>query len=112
MITRDPQAEALQRLLAKLPKVVVQNRLMATSDRDIALALLYFSNTDREAVLSAVSRAKRARVEDEILLQKRLRISRKHYEMAVAGLIRALEQNSAQSSSRGYLRPLRPRPFE
>lgn len=112
MITKDPHAEALQRLLAKLPPVVVQNRLMATSDRDIALALLYFSHTDREPVLSAVSRAKRARVEDEILLQERLRISRKHYEMAVAGLIRALEQNSAQRSSRSYLRPLRRRPSE
>ncbi|MFP4484464.1 MAG: hypothetical protein ACLFO1_06380 [Spirochaetaceae bacterium] len=85
---------------------------MATSDRDVALALLYVCEEERRPVLAAVSRAKRTRVEEEILLQQRLQISWQHYETAVLRLIRALQENSPQKSARSYLRPLRPRPSE
>jgi hypothetical protein len=85
---------------------------MATSDRDVALALLYVPKEERRPVLEAISKAKRMRVEEEILLHERLQIAWKHYETAVSQLIRALQENSAQKSARSYLRPLRPRPSE
>lgn len=112
MTHRDSHAEILARIVKKLPPVIVQNRLMATSDRDVALALLYFSDEEREPVLSAVSKAKKRRIQEEIVLQERLRISRKHYELAVSRLIAALQQNTAQQSQRSYIRPLKPRPSE
>ncbi len=112
MRVRESHSEVLTRLVRSLPKVVVQNRLMATSDRDVALALLYVPKEDRRPVLEAISKAKRTRVEEEILLHERLQISWKHYETAVSQLIRALQENSAQKGARSYLRPLRPRPSE
>jgi flagellar motor switch protein FliG len=108
----DSHATTLRRLITTLPRVVVQNRLMATGDRDVALALLYFTPDERRPILDAVSARKRQRIEEEILLQERLRISRKHYEMAASRLILALQQNSTQQSSRSYLRPLTRRPSE
>jgi len=112
MTSQDSHAVMLRRLVATLPRPVVQNRLMATSDRDVALALLYFTTEERRPILDAVSLRKRQRIEEEILLQERLRITRKHYEAAASQLIRALQQNTSQHSRRSYLRPLRRRPCE
>ncbi|NBC29522.1 MAG: hypothetical protein GVY29_05965 [Spirochaetes bacterium] len=111
MTHRDSHAEILARVLKKLPPVVVQNRLMATSDRDVALSLLYFNDEEREPILSAVSTAKKRRIQEEIVLQERLRISRKHYETAVSQLIAALQQNTPRQSQRSYIRPHKPRQF-
>jgi len=99
----------LMNLVQHIPTVTVQNRLMAASDRDIALSLMYIESERRQRILSLLSARKRERVVDELRLQERLRITSDHYERAIRNVISALAQDRNQSSIRSYLRPRRSR---
>ena len=99
----------LLRLAEELPPAQVQNRLMATTDRDLGLSLMGMAGEDCERLLRLVSSAKAERVRQELALQKTRHIESAHSVTALATTIRSLEANRSVSGQRSYFRPRRPR---
>lgn len=64
----------------------------------------------KELMWSALSGEKRRRVEEEIRLQKRLRVTPSQIQEAVVRLTRALSVSSPTRAPQSYLRPLRRNP--
>ena len=112
MIDRFILQQSLLRLVAKLPAVQVQNRLMACTDRDFALALTGLESEDSERLLAFVSSSKADRVREEIRLQQARHAESKLAVIALSTIIRSLESNRAVTSQRSYLRPRRLRSDE
>lgn len=83
---------------------------MASPDRDVALAMLYMNDEERDSVLSRVAPVKAARVREELLLQERLQITQDQYEMTVENLVARVSRSSRPRSVRSYIRPRRRRP--
>ena len=102
----SPQDDLL-RLIRILPSADVQNRLMKTTDRELALAMMYLSDTERSAVLSFLSRQKGDRVNSEYNLQKGLKITYNQYLDALKNVTARLEYGEERSSKKSYLRPVR-----
>ncbi len=105
-----PPDRALAAAAAAAGPVQVQNVLMKTGDRDLALAMMYLEEHERAELLGRVSSRKAARVRAELQLQERLRIEYRHYLDAVHRLTAELGGERCPRSSAGYLRPHRPRP--
>lgn len=104
------RAELQQRLLtlvSSLPAVQVQNRLMAGTDRELALCLFGMTGDDQERVLATISRQKADRVRDELSLLRTRRVEEKHHERSLAAVIASLSGDRVVSTGarRGYLRP-------
>ena len=104
--------QSLLKLVATLPLVQVQNRLMACTDRDVALALVGLESEDAERLLACVSPAKAARVRDEVRLQEGRHVQNEHAVVAIGTILRSLESNRIVAGQRSYLRPRRPRSAE
>ncbi|MCK4515942.1 MAG: hypothetical protein KAU31_11830 [Spirochaetaceae bacterium] len=100
------------RLVAKLPAVQVQNRLMSCTDRDFALALVGLESEDSEQLLAFVSPSKATRVREEVRLQETRHVESTHIVVALNTIIRSLESNRIVVGRRSYLRPRRPRSKE
>jgi len=101
--------QSLLKLVATLPVVQVQNRLMASTDRDFALALVGLESEDAERLLACVSPTKAARVRDEVRLQEGRSVQDEHVVAAIGTIVRSLESNRIITGQRSYLRPRRPR---
>ena len=101
--------QSLLKLIATLPVVQVQNRLMASTDRDFALALIGLESEDAERLLACVSPTKAARVRDEVRLQEGRKVQNEHVVAAIGTIVRSLESNRIIAGQRSYLRPRRPR---
>ena len=99
--------DALVRLLRALPSVTVQNRLMRTSDREIALSMMYMQDADRSLVFGRLASGKVSRIRDEIALHGRLRITYDQYRRAVESVVKALQEGSRGDGLRSYIRPTR-----
>jgi hypothetical protein len=112
MTDRSTLQQSLLRLAVKLPAVQVQNRLMACTDRDFALALVGMESADSERLLAFVSRSKATRVREEVRLQEARRVENRHLAVALTTIIRSLESNRIVAGRRSYLRPRRPRSDE
>jgi hypothetical protein len=93
-------------LLTVLPRVDSQNRLLRVSDRDLAMALLYMEDAERDRVLDLVGTGKGVRLELERV--ERSRTEYRHHEMAAGLVIRVLEGSTAEGASSFY-RPSRVR---
>ncbi len=57
-------------LVRMLPAVTVQNTLMACEDRNIAVCILYYTQDERDEVLSHVHGRKANRIRDEYVFLK------------------------------------------
>lgn len=105
---------ALQRLLLntvrRLRRVEVQNRLMACTDRDLALAILDMEDSDARTILATVSPKKAARVREEEQLHDARHVESTHVVAALLTVIRSLETGRLIPGQRSYLRPRRSRP--
>ena len=99
-----PDAHLLT-LLHTLPPLLLQNTLMACTDRDLAMAMLRFSSVERELLLGRLAPAKRDRVREELTLQRRVRVSDAHYQASLDAVIRRLSSQRGQEPVRSYLRP-------
>ena len=97
----------LTELLQTLPAAYVQNTLMASTDRNIALALLGCEDAMEKDVLSRVARAKADRVRQELAISERRRVDSGHVRDALALLLHALETSQAPTGRRSYWRPRR-----
>lgn len=107
MIDRGALQHQLLELVRNLPRVQVQNRLMACTDRDVALALVGLTDVERESVLATVSVRKAARIREEVALQERRRVDPKHAVFALGVVIGSLESEGLVKGNRSYLRPHR-----
>ncbi len=100
-------ADTILKLVKTMNPVEVHNRLMKASDRNIALALLYLGNDERNRILSYLSAEKVRRVRDEIALNAKRRISGKHYRLAYDDVLQFLKQQTKQENLKSYIRPRR-----
>ena len=101
-----PQEELL-RLVRAFPKADAQNRLMAVTDRELALSLMYLADSERGFVLSFLSRQKAERVREELRLQEKLRISYGQYLQAITNILERFRTAGSKKSMKSYLRPVR-----
>jgi len=95
----------LVRLLALTPTIEVQRRLLRVSDRELALALQYFSDAERGHLLGRLGSEKAGRLRSELALLGRLRVRYEDYRLAVAGVTEALRSEKAEQKLKTYIRP-------
>jgi hypothetical protein len=105
MVMPGSNNDILVSKLRSLSKVRVQNSLMRMADRPIALAMREMDDPDRDFVLAHLPAAKVERIEDEIRLQKRLRITTDQYAKGVHAMLEALDRESGGGSLKSYIRP-------
>lgn len=99
--------ERLIGIIKKLPRQTAQNRLLGTTDREIALSMMYLPEQDRLYIYTLLSGKKAQRIREEIILHERLHITYKQYRIAVEQVIDKLTRPNVKSSFRSYLRPRR-----
>ena len=104
--------QSLLRLVTKLPVVRVQNRLMASTDRDFALAAVGLESDELDRLLAFVSSSKANRVREEVRLQEARHVESRYVVVALTTIISSLESNRIVAGQRSYLRPRRPRSAE
>lgn len=107
MIERGALQHRLRRLAGKLPAVQVQNRLMACTDRDIALALMGMTAAEVQSIVGHVSPRKASRVLEELALEERRRVEEKHVIHALGVVITSLSGERSIAGPRSYVRPRR-----
>ncbi|MDA3948571.1 MAG: hypothetical protein PF508_05010 [Spirochaeta sp.] len=95
-------------LLAEIPAVDAQNRLMRIGDKEIAMSLLFMADGEQDRIVNLLGRGKGTRVRDELTRQRHSRIADTTYETAVRTVIRAL-QGGRTEAPRTYYRPTRSR---
>lgn len=99
--------QRLIRIIRSLPPEVAQNRLLRTSDRELALSMMYLDDNERASILSMVSMQKERRIQEELTLHERLHITYKQYRIAIEHVIEKLMTARGNSSFKSYLRPRR-----
>ena len=97
----------LMTLIRKLTPQEAQNRLLSLGDRDLALAMMYLSEPDRDFILGFLSPKKVHRIREELSLQKHRRITYTHYRTAVSHVIDSLSAGKNKTSLKSYFRPFR-----
>jgi hypothetical protein len=97
----------LMTLIRKLTPQEAQNRLLSLGDRDLALAMMYFSDPDKEYLLGFLSPKKTQRIREELALQKHRRITYSQYRTAVEHVIASLSSAKNKASLKSYFRPFR-----
>ncbi|MBN1799601.1 MAG: hypothetical protein JW822_13580 [Spirochaetales bacterium] len=95
----------LVKLIKTLPRIDVQNSLMTLSDRELSLAFLYMDENDRAYALSLLSKEKRRRVGEELILQERLSITQEQYRKTTESVIIKLRLLRRGGGFTSYLRP-------
>jgi hypothetical protein len=104
--TNSPN-DILVRRIRSLPKVTVQNGLMRSGDRLIALSMMFMTDSDKEFLLSLLPVAKVRRIREELQLQRRLKITYEQYKKAVKTIYEGVTREGGSDSTKSYLRPLR-----
>ena len=106
-----PEIRSLQARLAelvqRLPAAHVQNKLMASTDRNLALALLGCNDDFEKDVLARIATAKADRVRQELAITERRRVDGEHVRYALRLLIESLETNQTRAGRPSYWRPRR-----
>jgi len=111
----NDHAVTLLRILRLLTPIEAQNRIMATPDRVLALALTAMDKQERDLFLNHLSQEKRRRVDEERKLQSRLSIAPQHYYAAAELLLKQLTGSAGEArpdtpagsgTTTGYLRPI------
>jgi hypothetical protein len=91
----------------RLPAAELQNRLLQIPDRELALAMLYLGDSDKNRILSSMGNSKGNRVGQELSYCIHLRITRKQQEQALLRVVDSLQVNRRHESVKSYLRPVR-----
>jgi len=91
-------------LIRALPAVEVQNRLMGSANRELAMGLALLSLEERREVLSRLSPKKQRAVEEELALQRRLHIEPEQRRRMTENLIARI-RGERRSTAQSYLRP-------
>jgi hypothetical protein len=89
----------------RLSQVQLQNRLMRASDREIALAMMYMEDRDRNRIISHLGKRKGSRVQEELDYQSRLAVTYEQYRVAVSRILDLLRNEGNTESVRSYIRP-------
>jgi hypothetical protein len=97
----------LLHLIRALGKVESQNRLMAASDREIALSMMYLKDFEREELLALLPQKKATRIREELSLHNRLRIRYDQYKRTIEHLTEQLAKTGERENMKSYLRPYR-----
>ena len=109
--TSSPTIRALQARLAdrvhRLPVPRVQNVLMATTDRNLALALLGCENDLEHVVFARIATGKADRVRSELAIMEHRRVAAEYVRGALVALLAALESSEKADGRTGYWRPRR-----
>jgi hypothetical protein len=106
-IARRALQQRLLSLLETLPDVQVQNRLMACTDRDLALCLLGIDAPRVHEALGLISSRKSARVLSELALEERRHVADVHIVMSLERVIESLTGSRPLPGTRSYIRPRR-----
>ncbi|MBN2444361.1 MAG: hypothetical protein JXJ04_23565 [Spirochaetales bacterium] len=85
--------------------VQAQNILMASADREIAIALLYLEDTDKEFVFSFIAASKEDRIKEEMRLLKKTKITDERYRLILSRLINRLKGKGEGPHRRSYFKP-------
>lgn len=94
-------------LLQNMTHVNAQNKLMGFKDREIAVAMLVMNDDDKDFVFSFIAGAKTNRIQQEIRLLKKTRVSDATRTIILKRLIKALEGEDKNQERRSYFRPRR-----
>lgn len=92
-------------LLKSSTKIELQNVLLSTSDREIALSVMYMKDQDRNFLLASVSEKKAKRIIDELKLINRVNIKYDLYCISIKRVINSLKNIKNKDSLKSYLRP-------
>ena len=82
---------------------------MRLPDRQIGLSMMFMQDGDRAFVLSFLSAPKAASIQEELSLQKRLKITYDQYKTAVQATLDALTGDRNAGAIRSYIRPTKKR---
>lgn len=92
-------------LLRNMTHVTTQNKLMACTDREIAAAMLYMDDVNREYVFSFLARSKEERIKEEIRLLKKTRITNEQYRKILSRLTKHINGEGSGPQQRSYFKP-------
>ena len=101
----DTPNNRLVQQVRSLPRVLAQNSLMRAGDREIALAMMYMEDADRAFFFSLLPAAKVKRIQEELVLQQRLKITYDQYKKAVEQVTASLGSKRGGDSIKSYIRP-------
>jgi len=105
VIYRSDIQRSILSLVEQLPAVQVQNKLMACTDRDLALTLEGMSDEDTEKVLGLIAQGKATRVREEMSLQAFRFVEERHRVASASVILRTLRSDRVVRGQRSYLRP-------
>ncbi|TVQ21080.1 MAG: hypothetical protein EA382_14070 [Spirochaetaceae bacterium] len=109
MSSGSPAVRAGQKRLSErielLPGAHVQNKLMATNDRNLALALLGCDDALERSVFDRIAPRKADRVRSELAVIERRHVDPAIVLQAVSRLLDALDSNARADDRSSYWRP-------
>ncbi len=91
------------RLIREGDPVKIQSRLMSASDKDLALAVTYLSQSERLYVFSRLSPVKAERI--KAVLDRGAKFGQEEYRTAVTYLNRHLQSDKPLAPLKSYYRP-------
>ena len=97
------------KLIRELEPVEAQNRLLRVADRELAIAMLYMEERERQELFAFLSPAKAKRVKEEYGFAERRAVRYDQYRVVIEGVITQLSRSGAGAPMRSYLRPRRKR---
>lgn len=104
----DASAAALLQAVRGIPAATAQQKLSATADRDLSIALLRIEGADRDFILSFVSAEKRHRVLLEIERVRRAHLGPREKSIIMSRVIQHVRGTGSQAFKGSWFRP-RPR---
>ena len=78
---------------------------MRLPDRQIGLSMMYMQDADRAFILSFLSAPKTANIKEELILQRRLKITYAQYNKAIQATLDALTGLQNAGGLKSYIRP-------
>ena len=93
----------LFKLIQNSDRITVERILNSSPDKEIAVSVLYFSDSERGILFSYLAPGKRDRVQEEIRRSPEIKYS--SYKMIIEKLIKSLESGKQNHSGGGYFRP-------
>ena len=101
----DSFSAAFLEAVRGLPAATAQQKLSATADRDLSIALLGIEGTDRDFILSFVSVEKRHRVLLEIERVRRARLGPREKSLILGRVIQHVRGTGSQTFRGSWFRP-------
>ena len=83
---------------------------MRIADRELAVAMMFMDDPERERLLLLLSPSKAGRIREELVIQKHIAVSYDQYLAMVDHAVRAMKSEGRTESLGSYLRPRRSAP--